>query len=107
MYFNAEYVRGRLLDLVAQRPDPVRLVVLSLSAVPNVDLAGAELLANLHSTFRARSIDFRLADVHGELRDALRRIGFDAEYGPLESGRSIDAELSQWLARGSCSPEQP
>ncbi len=104
VYFNAEYVRGRLVDLVAQRPDPVRLVVLSLSAVPKVDLAGAELLANLHSTFRARSIDFRLADVHGQLRDALRRIGFDAEYGPLESGRSIDAELSQWLARRIAQP---
>ena len=54
MYFNAEFVRERLVDLVAQRPDPVRHVVLSLSAVSNVDLAGAELLANLHSTFRAR-----------------------------------------------------
>jgi len=104
VYFNAEYVRGRLLDLVAQRHDPVRLVVLSLSAVPKVDLAGAELLANLHSTFRARSIDFRLADVHGELRDALRRIEFDAEYGPLESSRSIDAELAQWLARRIAQP---
>ena len=104
VYFNAEFVRERLLDLVGQRSDPVRLVVLSLSAVPKVDLAGAETLASLHSTFRARGVDFRVADVHGQLRDALRRIGFDAEYGPLESGRSIETELSQWLARRAVQP---
>ena len=63
------------------RADAVRLVVFFLGAVPKIDLAGAELLADLHRTFRARGIAFRLADAHGEVRDALRRIGFEQEYG--------------------------
>jgi high affinity sulfate transporter 1 len=99
LYFNVEYVRERVSEILSERPDAVRLVVFVLGAVPKVDLAGAELLADLHSTFRARSIEFRLADAHGEVRDALRRIGFDREYGPLESGQTVDAVLSQWQVR--------
>ena len=41
-------------------------------------------------------MDFRLADAHGEVRDALRRIDFEEEHGPLETGQTIDLVVSQW-----------
>ena len=72
--------------------------MLFLGVVPKIDLAGAELLADLHRTFRARGVEFRVADVHGEVRDALRRIGFEREYGDLEAGQSVDVVLSRWRA---------
>jgi hypothetical protein len=50
-------------------------------------------------TFRARGIDLRLADAHGEVRDALRRIGFEQEYGPLQSGQTVDTIVSAWRGR--------
>jgi SulP family sulfate permease len=106
LYFNAEYVRERLEELLHARPEPVRLVVFFLGAVPKVDLAGAELLADLHSTFRARGVEFRLADAHGEVRDALRRIGFERDHGPLQSGQTVDAILSRWQASSVPSEEQ-
>jgi sulfate permease, SulP family len=99
LYFNVEYVRERLFEILGARPDTIRLVVFFLGAVPKVDLAGAELLADLQRTLRARSIEFRLADAHGEVRDALRRIGFDREHGPLASGQTVDLVLSEWQAR--------
>ena len=88
LYFNVEYVRERVFELLerARRSGPARRVF--LGAVPNVDLAGAELLADLHRSLRARGVAFRLADAHGEVRDALRRIGFEREHGPLESGQT-------------------
>jgi high affinity sulfate transporter 1 len=98
VYFNVEYVRDRLFELLNARTDPVQLVVFFLGAVPRIDLAGAELIADLHKTFRARAVAFRLADVHGEVRDALGRIGFHSEYGPLESGQTVDLVVSQWQA---------
>ena len=79
-YFNVEYVREQLLALLATRPDAVRLVVFFLGAVPKIDLAGAELLSDLQRTFRAKGVAFRLADAHGEVRDALRRVDFEQEY---------------------------
>ena len=96
LYFNVEFVRERLLELLSARQDPVRLIVFFLGAVPRIDLAGAELLADLHKTFRARGVEFRLADTHGEVRDALRRIGFEQEYGTLETGQTVDGIIAKW-----------
>jgi high affinity sulfate transporter 1 len=96
LYFSVEYVRERLFEHLRARPDEVRLVVLFLGSVPNIDLAGAELVADLHRTLRARGIDFRLADAHGPVRDALRRIGFEQAYGPVEFAQTVDLVVTQW-----------
>ena len=96
LYFNVEFVRERLLELLSAHPDPVRLIVFFLGAVPRIDLAGAELLADLHKTFRARGVEFRLAEANRDVRDALQRIGFEREYGTLESGETVDGIVSKW-----------
>jgi sulfate permease, SulP family len=96
LYFNAEYVRERVFELLHARTEPVRLVVFALGTVPNIDLAGAELLADLHRTLRARSMAFRVADARGEVRDALRRIGFEREHGPLDTVQTVDAVVMAW-----------
>ena len=98
LYFNVEFVRERLFELLAARTDPVQLVVLYLGTAPKIDLAGAEFLAELHKTFRARGVTFKLADAHGEVRAALRRVGFEREYGPLESGQTVDVIVSAWTS---------
>jgi high affinity sulfate transporter 1 len=96
LYFNAEFVRERLLELLSARQDPPQLIVFFLGAVPRIDLAGAELLADLHTTFLGRGVVFGLAEVHGEVRDALRRIGFERNYGTLETGQTVDGIISKW-----------
>src|SRR5262245_3531446 len=96
LYFNVEYVREKIFAILAERQDRVRLVVFFLGAVPRIDLAGAELLADLHKTLRERGIAFRLADAHGEVRAALRRHGFEREYGALESAEPVAAVLAAW-----------
>jgi high affinity sulfate transporter 1 len=96
LYFNVEFVRERLLELFNARKDDVRLVVLFMGAVPKIDLAGAELIADLHRTFRARGVEFRLADAHGEVRQALGRIGFERHYGALETGQTVDVVVTAW-----------
>lgn len=95
VYLNVEYIRERLFELLAERTDAVRLVVFFLGAVPKVDLAGAELLTDLYDRLGARGIDVRLADAHGEVREALRRIHFEKQ-DLLETGRSVDVVISAW-----------
>ena len=99
LYFNVEYVRDRLMELLAARTDQIRLVVLYLGTAPKVDLAGAEFLEDLLKTLKARGMTFKLADAHGEVRAALRRIGFEKHYGPLEEGQTVDAIVSAWSAQ--------
>jgi MFS superfamily sulfate permease-like transporter len=101
VYFNAEHARERLFELVRKRADGVRLVVLFLSTTPRVDLAGAELLTELHQTFRAGGVEFRLAEAHGEVRDALRRTGFENVHVPLGAAQTVDVILEDWRSRGA------
>jgi anti-anti-sigma regulatory factor len=93
-----DYVRERVLERLSARTDAIRLLVFFLGAVPKVDLAGAEFLAELAKTCRARGIDFRLADAHGDVRDALRRIHFEHEHGPVQPGQTVELVISQWEA---------
>jgi len=102
LYFNVEHVRARLLEVLAAREDTVQLVVLFLGTVPAIDLAGAEFLEAVYGTLKARGIDFRLAETRGEVRESLRRIGFEKIHGPLESGQTVDVVIAQWqAARGA------
>jgi sulfate permease, SulP family len=96
LYFNVGFVSDRVFQFLGARQDGVKLVVLFLGSVPRIDLAGAEFIAELHRSLHARGIALRLADAHGDVRDALRRAGFEREQGPLESGQSVDVVLSQW-----------
>ena len=104
VYFNVDHVRERLLTLFAARTEPVVMVILYLGAVPRVDLAGAEFLASMHATLAERGITLRLADVRGDVRDALTRIGFDKTYGPLVAGQTIDMVLSSWQHESAARP---
>jgi MFS superfamily sulfate permease-like transporter len=101
VYFNAEYARERVLELLAARPDPIALVVFSLVAVPRIDLAGAEMLGSLIDDCRRRGVAFRLADVRGEVRDALHKTGFDRVHGALESGQHVDATIAAWREKAT------
>lgn len=99
VYFNVDHVRERVLERVSARADGIGLVVFFLGAVPRVDLAGAEFLDDLGTTFRARGIEYQLAEPNGEVRDALRRLDFERKHGPLQTGRTVDLIVSQWLAK--------
>jgi SulP family sulfate permease len=76
LYFNAERVRDRIIELLDERGGAAA-VVLYLGTVPSVDLAGADMLMELQHGLAARRIELRFAGAHGSVRDALTRGGFD------------------------------
>jgi high affinity sulfate transporter 1 len=98
LYFNVEFIRERVFEILQSRAEPIKLVVFALGTVPTIDLAGAELLADLHRSLRARAVAFRVADAHGEVRDALHRIGFEREHGPLATGQTVEVVVAAWQA---------
>jgi high affinity sulfate transporter 1 len=97
LYFNVEHVRDRVSALVASRPSPPRLIVLFMGNVPHADLAGAELLLNLRASYLARGIDFRLAETHGQVREALQRLAAGHADAPIvEAHQTVDDVLRTW-----------
>ena len=103
LYFNVDHVRDRLTTLVSERPSPPRLVVFFMGNVPHADLAGVEFLLDLRNTFHRSGIDFRLAEVHGEVREALRRLGDEHGGGLAEANQTVDDAIARWrgVPRGS------
>ena len=96
LYFNIDHVRDRLSTLISSHAVPPRLLVYFMGNVPHIDLAGVEFLIELDQTYRRSGIEFRLAEVHGEVREALRRAG-DGHGGRLaEANQTVDAVLHQW-----------
>jgi len=96
LYFNVDHVRERISTLIAARQTPLHLIVVFMGSVPHVDLAGVEFLLELDKKCRQSGMQFRLAEVHGPVREALRRAG-EEEGHELAEANQTDADiLSQW-----------
>jgi SulP family sulfate permease len=98
LYFNIDHVRDRISALVGARTVPPRLIVFFMGNVPHVDLAGVEFLVGLHETSRRAGIELRLAEVHGEVREALRRADDGHGNTLAEANQTVDAVVSRWRA---------
>ena len=95
VYFNARHVQDCLLAAVDERGG-VTLVVLYLGMSAHLDLAGVETLGHLHDALHQRGITLRLAEVHGPIRDVLRRAAFTPRCGPVEQNQTVAAVLAAW-----------
>jgi high affinity sulfate transporter 1 len=98
VYFNSEHVRDRFFELLAARGEGVKLAVFFLGTCPGVDLAGVELLEELHQTLKDRGIALRLAEARGEVRETLRRAGFERHGGPVVANQTVAAVVLEWQA---------
>jgi len=98
LYFNCEYLRDRFIELLEQEKAPVQLAVWSLSTVPAVDLAGAEMLLHLRGELQRRGVTLMLAEARGPARDDLRKAGLEAHFGPIEPNMAIGPIVRAWQA---------
>jgi sulfate permease, SulP family len=104
LYFNVDAVRDRFFQMLDNRPDKPHLVVFFMGSVPVVDLAGAELLAEIHRKLRERGIEFCLADTLSSVCDTLRRAGLEEEYGPVTANQPVAELLRAWQERTATLP---
>jgi high affinity sulfate transporter 1 len=101
VYFNVDHVRDRVAAMLADRPTLPRLLIYFMGNVPYIDLAGAEFLVTMHGKLAAKGIAFRLAETHGQIREALGRLGSSAA-ALAEANQTVDEVLRRWqLAAGS------
>jgi high affinity sulfate transporter 1 len=96
LYFNVDHVRDRLTAILGQRTSAPGLIVFFMGQVPFVDLAGAELLSDLHTKFEQQGVPFKLAEVRGEVRAALQRLGEGHAAALAEENRTVDDVIRAW-----------
>jgi MFS superfamily sulfate permease-like transporter len=88
-------VHDRFFELLAARPDEVKLAVFFMGTVPMIDMAGVGFPIELHANLEKRGILLRLAETHNVVREALRRGGFEQHDGPVVADQTIPAILRQ------------
>lgn len=96
-YFNSEHVGDHFQELLGNRSDPVRLAIFYMGTVPMIDMAGVELLTELHESLQKRGIKLRLAEARSTVRETLRRGGFEEHYGPVEQDQTVATILRKAL----------
>ena len=88
-YFNVEHVRDAILETLRSAPVAPKLVVVDLSNSPNVDLAGARMLAALHANLRDAGIRLRVIGLHSGAGEIARAEGLEEELGYLGRKMSV------------------
>lgn len=92
LYFNVDHVRRCVLEKI-DAAESSRLVVCDLSNSPYVDVAGADMLADLHKELQARGIRLRIVEAHAKSRDLLRAVGLEEQVGYLGRHMSVDQAI--------------
>jgi MFS superfamily sulfate permease-like transporter len=96
LYFNVDHVRDRFFELMEARGAGVKLAVFFLGTSPGVDLAGTELLEEIHHTLARRGIALRLAEARGDVRETLRRAAFEDHFGPVVANQTVATAIDEW-----------
>lgn len=89
VYFNAEHILETVLARIDSTREPIQLVICDLSTSPQIDIAGARMLANLHGELARRGIAFRLVEARASVRDMLRVEGVEEKTGTLDRFTSL------------------
>jgi high affinity sulfate transporter 1 len=83
VYFNIDGVCDQIRDRIAAAPTPPRLLVLDLSAAPQVDLQSAQTLGVLATELAHAGIPVHAVETHSDVRDMLRSEAVDVTLGGI------------------------
>jgi sulfate permease, SulP family len=93
-YLNADYVLTRVLERLAiVDTEGIKRVVCDLSGSPQIDLAGARMLARLSDYLHTQGINLTIVAAHGRVRDLLRADGLDSSIQGLARGNVLEDVL--------------
>ena len=90
LYFNAEYIRRQILNMIDTAPAQIRIVVLDFSSVPAIDITAGMILRGLVRALKDRAIKVEIAELRDEVAENLKLIGADQDLGSIVAHRTID-----------------
>ena len=74
-FVNASVAKDQIMAMIGTAAEPPKLVVLSISATADLDVATIDMFIELIEELGRRSIELRLAQARGAVRDRMRRTG--------------------------------
>ncbi|MFN5827992.1 MAG: SulP family inorganic anion transporter, partial [Rhodobacterales bacterium] len=81
LFFNADFVKARLAEIIDTGPQDTRWFVIDASAITQLDTTGVQVLQNLSATLHQRGIVLALAEVQSSVAALLVRAGVSPQDG--------------------------
>jgi high affinity sulfate transporter 1 len=97
-YANAESIKQHITTLVRESAEPIQAVILDMAMTGDLDLAGAEMLAELHHDLREMGISLRLSRIQLSARNLLDRTGVAEQIGAQHFHARTLFAVAQYLA---------
>jgi high affinity sulfate transporter 1 len=116
-FANAELFRSHIEEAIAAAPTRIRQVVVAAEPITDVDITGADLLAEFDDDLKEVGIELAFAEMKDPVKDRLKTYGLYEKIGAGNFyptlGRAIDAyletnqvEWSDWDEVSSAAPSQ-
>jgi MFS superfamily sulfate permease-like transporter len=96
-FANAEQFQQRVLQAVADAPDPVQRVVVAAEPVTSVDVTSADTLAELHRALKAAGIELHFAEMKDPVKDKLKRFELFDRLGAGSFHPTLGAAVHAYL----------
>jgi MFS superfamily sulfate permease-like transporter len=94
LYINADTVLAMVMGHVRAFPaSAIRLVICDLSASAYIDLAGSQMLHEMHGELASQGISLRIVGARGRVRDLLRADGVGDKVGGIDRALTLDTLL--------------
>ena len=97
-FANAELFRERVLQAVADAPQPVRWLVVGAEPVTSVDVTAADILEELDQSLRDAGIDLCFAEMKDPVKDKLKRFGLFARLGEPRFFATLGEAVGRYVA---------
>jgi sulfate permease, SulP family len=104
VFFNAEYVKHRLLGSVSRSPSPPQWLLLDAGAIGQLDTTAVDALEDARANLAARGICLAIAELHGPARRMVRRSGLADRLGPGMIFHSAEEAADIFEARRTEAP---
>lgn len=101
LFYNADYVRKRLRDIIAGLSPGTRWFLLDANAIVQLDSTGAATIESIHEDLAARGITFGIAELHTEAKQLLERADVVARVGAARFFDDLDDALRAFHAEAT------
>jgi sulfate permease, SulP family len=93
---SLQKVSDDLMNKVKEEGSQLKLVVLSLSASPYIDLGATKMLRDTYYDLKDMGIEFTITDLSGTNRDVVRKAGLEKEFGEITQFDTLNNVIDKW-----------
>ena len=97
LFFNTDYFKKRVRDVLALSDHSLRLFVFDMEAINVIDTAGLDAIEEIRSDLAAKGIAFTVARAKNEIRNKLIRSGLWDRIGAMNFHPSVRSAVQSGL----------